>query len=81
MDSPEMSIIRQNALTNAREAVIGSGMHSSPHTAATKEERQQQLDAMAEDIIYLAYKFADFSSGRRESKAAAELVRLNPPGA
>ncbi len=80
LESPEMSIIRQNALTNAREAVMGM---YDPNTISfnrlTKEERQQALDSVAEDILYLAYKFTDFSSGQREAKQAREASRMSPP--
>jgi hypothetical protein len=78
--SPEMSIIRQNALTNAREAVSNfMGYPNVANSGATKAERQQTLDAIAEDIVYLAYKFTDFSSGQREVKEARTQARMNPP--
>jgi hypothetical protein len=77
-ESPEMSIIRQNALTNAREVVCGS--YAKDLTGmGTKDERRQHLDAVVEDILYVAYKFADFSSGQREVARAAEISKLNPP--
>lgn len=79
-ESPEMSIIRQNALTNAREVLVclyGNGDDAYP--GMPKAERQQYLDALAEDIFHLAYKFADFSSGQREVARAAEMAKMNPP--
>jgi len=60
--SPEMAIIRQSALKAAVD-VYGSMI---PPDADDGEEID--VDAHAEKIIQLAYKFADFSSGQREVK-------------
>lgn len=83
IDSPEMSIIRQNALTNARELVSAlfdmTPANVGVAETASKADRQQYLDARVEDILYVAYKFTDFSSGQREQKLANEQNRLNPP--
>lgn len=73
--SGEMSIIRQNALTNARELVVAT-IADLPD-GATKAEREQFYDAVVEDILRVAYKFADFSSGHREVKLAKKLNTLS----
>jgi len=65
--SPEMSIIRQNALTNARE-LVSVHMH-----------QDTPMDDKVNEILRIAYIFADFSSGQREVKQAADLAKLNPP--
>jgi hypothetical protein len=77
-ESPEMSIIRQNALTNAREVVMAA-YERGPINGQAKADRQQMLDTIAEDVLYLAYKFADFSSGQREVKQARDNARMSPP--
>jgi len=77
-ESGEISIIRQNALTNARELVLG--MVAGTGLPLAKADRQQALDAIVEDVLYVAYKFADFSSGQREVNEAQKLARSNPPG-
>jgi hypothetical protein len=64
--SPEMSIIRQNALTNANAAVD----HYYEHCGTFEYDSPE---AFAEKVIEVAYKFAEFSSGQREAKAVAEL--------
>lgn len=74
--SGEMAIIRQNALTNARELVSKSFSALVP-PGATKAERDQYYDAMIEDVLRVAYKFADFTSGHREAKAARQASRLS----
>lgn len=74
--SGEMAIIRQNALTNARELV---GYKSSIAVASNtpKAERDQIYDALVEDVLRIAYKFADFTSGHREMKVARQASRLS----
>jgi hypothetical protein len=77
MTSPENAIIRQNALTNARELVTrvrGDLAISS----ATPEERKAQLLSYVEDIILVAYKFSEFSSGQREVRVVAQRQALSP---
>lgn len=73
--SGEMAIIRQNALTNAVNVVVNK---SSVLLGVdkTKAEREQFLNALVEDILGIAYKFADFSSGHREAKLARQTARL-----
>ncbi len=79
-ESPEMSIIRQNALTNARELVTSTFVHQEVmDPLADQDVRRKVLDNMVDDIMYVAYKFADFSSGQREVKKAHEMAKLNPP--
>jgi hypothetical protein len=67
-NSPEMSIIRQNALTNANAAV--HHYMERNHGEVTEPET---VEAYIEMVIETAYKFAEFSSGQREAKAVAEL--------
>lgn len=63
-DSDKYAIIRQNALTNA---VATLGRFTQDNPAAT-----QTLDELVEQIIEVAYKFTDFTSGQREVKAVEE---------
>jgi hypothetical protein len=63
--SGEFAIIRQNALTNARELV---GLYIA-WTADT------DLDDVVETIIKVANIFADYSSGQREVKAAEKITK------
>ncbi len=80
-ESPEMSIIRQNALTNARELITAVSMGYTVDMITDTAVRREMLDKLTDDIMYVAYKFADFSSGQREVKHVAEMARLNPPSA
>jgi hypothetical protein len=74
--SGEMAIIRQNALTNAVN-LINSKFSQIVGADKTKAEREQLADAYVEDVLRVAYKFADFSSGHREAKLARERARLS----
>ncbi len=62
----ETAIIRQNALTNAVNAV--NQMQSLGLTS------HKTADEIANEVISLAYKFAEFSSGQREVRLTKELV-------
>lgn len=62
--SKETAIIRQNALTNAVNAVIN-------YTDGTP---RGSFDEYIDTIISTAYKFAEFSSGQREIRLTKELV-------
>lgn len=65
-DNGDRSICRQNALTNARELV----------TAMCGESYfKGDLDAAADKIIQLAYKFEEFTTGDRELNAAKAEVK------
>lgn len=66
-DHGDRSIVRQNALTNARELVC----NYYPIEDATKE----QLVEAADIIIELAYKFEAYTSGQREVDAAEEIMK------
>lgn len=61
--SGEMAIIRQNALTNAVNFVNGLDYPFSG------------IDEKRDAVIETAYKFAEFSSGQREVKAAQEILK------
>lgn len=62
INTKDTSIIRQNALTNAREAVCAM--------MALEGNKKFDDSDVGERIIALAYQFADFSTGQREVKAA-----------
>lgn len=62
INSPEMSIIRQNALTNANAAVVN-------HMTNVAHDASLTIDEYAELVIDVAYRFAEFSSGQREAKS------------
>jgi len=64
--SKELAIIRQNALTNAMNAV--NNYDGGDRNALEK------LDEYAERVINVAYKFAEFSSGQREIRLSKELA-------
>lgn len=73
INTKDTSIIRQNALTNARELVVGM-MNNGMMMGKSKQE-------LMEEIIQTAYFFADFSSGRREQKLAEDkLAYMNLAG-
>lgn len=60
--SPERAIIRQNALTQARELVVGIlGVTASSDKDWTS--RQNQFNTIAGEVIRLARKFEAYSSG------------------
>jgi len=63
----ETAIIRQNALTNA----------ANVHAALIKVGAYTAGPNLAEDVIALAYQFAEFSSGQREMRLAKDLVDGN----
>lgn len=67
--SGEMAIIRQNALTNAVNAFQHYLGFSPDNTAAG------DLDDYVNQIIEIAYKFAEFTSGQREVAAAEAIVQ------
>jgi hypothetical protein len=66
--SGEFAIIRQNALTNARELCTYC-WHSVDGVA-----EPDTIDESAETIIRIANIFADYSSGQREVKAAEKIT-------
>lgn len=66
--SPEMSIIRQNALTNANAAV-----HHYMERNADSVTEPDNVEGYIEMVIEAAYKFAEFSSGQREVKAVKAI--------
>lgn len=61
----ETAIIRQNALTNAVKACDDYAEHTG---------KLLPLDEFIEQVISVAYKFAEFSSGQREIRMSKELV-------
>lgn len=69
-NSPEMSIIRQNALTNANTAV-----HNFMERNASEVTEPSAVEEYVEMVIAAAYKFAEFSSGQREAKAVESMMK------
>lgn len=69
LTSPEMSIIRQNALTNANAALD----HFITHCTG-EYEAPETPEEYGEAVIELAYKFAEFSSGQREAKRVSRMT-------
>jgi hypothetical protein len=67
--SPETSIIRQNALTNANAAV-----HHYMERNAGEVTEPSSVEEYADMVIEVAYKFADFSSGQREVKRVTHMM-------
>lgn len=67
--SPETSIIRQNALTNANTAV-----HHYMERNAGEVNEPSSVEEYADMVIEIAYKFADFSSGQREVKRVTHMM-------
>lgn len=69
-----MAIIRQNALTNAVKAVNAQGLGEQDPSICCAPELDltdpAQRKVYVDTVISIAYEFADFSSGRREEKAA-----------
>lgn len=65
--SGEMAIIRQNALTNAVATV-------ADFVATQPSEKWPDLDTWTDMVITVAYKFAKFSSGQRETEAMKRLA-------
>ncbi len=65
-DTKDISIIRQSALKAAVETF-----------ALSKDSwSADDMDDLAEQIIHLAYKYAEFGSGHREVKAAKKAMEL-----
>lgn len=63
-DSYQVSIIRQNALTNAVNLITEAGY---------VVDWDKNSDEIIETVIKTAYKFYEFSSGQREVKIARSL--------
>lgn len=59
--SPERAIIRQNALTQARELVVG--VISLKSDVSDWDGRKEQLDVLVGEIIRQARKFEAYSAG------------------
>lgn len=71
--SPEMSIIRQNALTNANAAVANYFENVYENNPAG--DQPNDFNEYIELVIDTAYKFTDFSSGQREVKAVESMSK------
>ena len=62
----ETAIIRQNALTNAVQSVGALLVNGNLSGMTT--------DKFAEEVLNMAYKYAEFSSGQREVRLAADMT-------
>ena len=62
----ESAIIRQNALTNAVNTVN--------KFLDTQPDAYKSLDGYTDEVIAVAYKYAEFSSGQREVRLAKDLT-------
>jgi len=66
--SGELAIIRQNALTNAVTMFCNGALEFVPN-----KDDMKSVDELIEEVIKMAYAFADFSSGQREVKLASVM--------
>ena len=66
--SGELAIIRQNALTNAVTMFCNGALEFVPN-----KDEMKSVDELIEEVIKMAYAFADFSSGQREVKLATQM--------
>lgn len=66
----EIAIIRQNALTNAVTMFCNGALEFVPN-----KEDMKSVDELVEEVIKMAYAFAEFSSGNREVRLAAEMEK------
>lgn len=73
--SPEMSIIRQNALTNANAAVHNYFENVYENNPAG--DQPIDFNEYVNLVIDTAYKFTDFSSGQREVKAVESMGKAS----
>ena len=68
--SGEMAIIRQNALTNAVTMFCNGALEFVPN-----KDDMKNTDELIEEVIKMAYKFAEFSSGNREVALADDIAK------
>lgn len=73
IESGERAILRQNALTNARELVTAFLSVDIPNDG--KKEVQKTFNSLADEVIRIAYMFEEFTSGDRERHAAEEIMK------
>jgi hypothetical protein len=66
--SGETAIIRQNALTNAVTMFCNGALEF-----VAKKDELKSTDELIEEVVKMAYKFAEFSSGNREVQLAADM--------
>jgi hypothetical protein len=67
----DRSIVRQNALTNARELVT-SIIGPDPDSHAEWAARQVQFEVLAAEVIRVARMFEDYTAGDIEARVAQE---------
>ena len=66
--SGEIAIIRQNALTNAVTMFCNGALEFVPN-----KDEMKSVDELVEEVLKMAYAFAEFSSGNREVRLAADM--------
>lgn len=76
-DHGDVSIMRQNALTNAVSFLTKRLIDED---ASTGEVDNLPLDEAIELIIDTAYKFAEFTTGQREERMAKEIMGIKEEG-
>ncbi len=72
-DSYQISIVRQNALTNMVNLVVGC-IGAGGATTNVDEDMKEEMDKLQDLIIQGAYKFASFSSGHLDALAVERLT-------
>jgi hypothetical protein len=65
-----MAIIRQNALTNSVTMFCNGALEF-----VENKDDMKTVDELIEEVIKMAYKFAEFSSGNREVAMAADMQK------
>jgi len=72
----QRSIVRQNALTNAREMIVDIilGAEKKSSSVATWADRQAQFDSLAAEIERIARKFEAYTTGDVDLAAVKESI-------
>lgn len=75
----QRSIVRQNALTNARELVAGVIIASKDATTTGKTwgDRQAQLDVLSDEIVRIARKFEAYTAGDLDLESAKKAINAD----
>lgn len=72
----QRAIVRQNALTNARELLVGMIAASGNATTAGKlwSDRQEQMDLLSDEIVRIARKFESYACGDLDLENAKKAM-------
>jgi hypothetical protein len=74
----QRAIVRQNAITNARELLVGIvGPQLKPEETKSWADRQKQLDTLSAEVIRVARKFEEYACGD-DAMAAAKASMEEP---